>query len=260
MDAFSGGAVGGKLAVEAVKFGVRRGWFRRFADNFRKKHRVFVLGSTGVGKTNFLLSLRKEPPPAISHQDRTEFVTSHTLDIGNNLFVFVDTPGQPGHESRRGQAIRSAQRVKTTGVINVVSYGYHEYRRGSEGIVGAGGSVDSTFLTERREAEIAALAEWLPVLGSVHTISWMVTLVTKADLWWDRRDEVLDYYTSGNYARALQSVKELSPSVIEYCSVIHKFYGAGVLPGIFDEGNKAQLRDRMLRALIAAVGRGDHRE
>jgi hypothetical protein len=260
MDAISGGAAGGKLAVEAVKFGVRRGWFRRLTDAFRKKHRVFVLGSTGAGKTNFLLSLRKESPTAISHLDRTEFVMSHTLDIGGNLFAFVDTSGQPGQESRRSQAIRSMPRLKTTGVINVVSYGYHEYRRGSAGIVGAGGSIDGAFLAERREVEIAALSEWLPVLGSIHTIDWMITLVTKADLWWDRRDEVLEHYTSGAYGRALESVRELSPSAIEYCSVIHKFYGESVLPGIFDEGNKAQLRDRMLRALIAAVGQGDHRE
>ncbi|HYW07125.1 MAG TPA: GTPase domain-containing protein [Longimicrobium sp.] len=133
MEAFSGSAVAGKLAVEGVKFGVRRGWFRRFTDTFREKHRVFVLGSTGAGKTNFLLSLRKEAPAAIPHGDRTEFVTSHTLDIGGNLFAFVDMPGQPGQESRRGQAIRTMPRLKTTGVINVVSYGYHEYRRGSAG-------------------------------------------------------------------------------------------------------------------------------
>ncbi|HYW07126.1 MAG TPA: hypothetical protein VE913_09235 [Longimicrobium sp.] len=128
------------------------------------------------------------------------------------------------------------------------------------GIVGVGGSIDNAFLEERRKVEIAALSEWLPVLGSIHTINWMITLVTKADLWWDRRDEVLEHYTSGEYGRALESVRELSPSAIEYCSVIHKFYGEGVLPGIFDEGNKAELRNRMLRALIAAVGQGDHRE
>ena len=201
-------------AVELINTARKQGWLDKLVMAVKKKHRVIVLGSTGVGKTNFLSSLTAVLPEAIDVMNRTQIAQKHRIQIKKEPFIFTDTPGQILHRSRRSEAAREAISRGTTGIINVVSYGYHEYRISPKDAFDQNDNVNEDFLRKHRNIEIEALQEWMPILGARDVADWLITVVTKADLWWDRRDEVLEYYRSGAYYDALGGAKSLNPVVL----------------------------------------------
>jgi hypothetical protein len=187
--------------------------------------------------------------------NRTEFAKAHPITILRQPFIFTDTPGQRAHAPRRKQAIREAMSAGIAGVINVVSFGYHEYRVGKSTAITQAGTARESFLQKHRKLEIEALDEWTGLLGDAETIDWCITVVTKADLWWDRKDEVLQYYSTGPYNEGLGHIKVIVPFVREYCSVLHKFYGEAPLSGIFDDGDRIRAKANLLSQLMAAIGK-----
>lgn len=242
-----------RAARKFLETAVKEGWIDRFLNALRRKHRVIVLGATGVGKTNLIHSLTEDAPKAIHYMNRTEARENHVIKISDQPFVFIDLPGQRLHVSRRKQAIQQAMAQGIACVLDVVSYGYHEYRIGKAKAVTRTGEPREEFLAKRRETEIRALAEWTPLLGSRHIGRRLITIVTKADLWWGQQSEVFRHYESGPYKSALGEAMELNPILLEYCSVIHKFFGIGAVCGQFDESEKARIKSRLLYTLLAVV-------
>lgn len=120
------------------------------------------------------------------------------------------------------------------------------------------GSVRPEFLEQNRLSEIRLIEEWNYLLGDPETAGWLITLVSKADLWWDREEEVLSYYRTGEYFDALGAAKSLHPVILPYCSVFHKFYKTGSLSGRLDDADRLRLRAALIRHLIAAVNEKHH--
>lgn len=184
--------VGEAVAVfELVQLARKQKWFDRLKNALRKKHTILVMGCTGVGKGNFIESLSEVAPIAIDRMNRTEFPVKHRLKVSNKLFDFVDTPGQQAHKSRRISAIRHAISAGVSGVINVVAYGYHESRIGKREALTQAGTPRVDYLYRMRRQEIEALSEWSTILGGPETCGWLITLVTKADIWWNESNRVL---------------------------------------------------------------------
>ena len=243
-----------ELLVSLVKLAHKQGWLDRLLTSLRKKHPILVLGSSVAGKTAFLQSLTATVPNAIDRMVRTEFAQKHPLRIAKEPFVFTDTPGQTLHRSRRIQAIREAMKNPFAGIINVVSYGYHEHRVGKREAV-ANGAVNEEFLAASREVEIRALSEWTEILGDTAVAGWLITVVTKADLWWNRRDAVMAHYSAGPYAQSLGDAARLRPVVLEYCSVFQKFYNEVPMSGELQDADRVLLRGHLIRQLLASIGR-----
>ena len=239
--------------VDLVKLAYKQGWFDQLISALRKKHRVLVLGSTGVGKTNLLDSLQKAMPTAIDTLARTKHPQERRTRILKQPFIFVDTPGAIAQQSLRMKAIRQEMGHGISGVINVVSYGYHEYAVGTKGVFDKNEAVSRSFLERHRHLEIDLLREWTPLLGGGETAKWMMTIVTKADLWWDGHDEVMAHYEKGAYREALGDASQLHPVVLPYCSVFHKFFNRGPLSGRLDDADRDQLRSHLFGELFATV-------
>lgn len=106
-----------------------------------------------------------------------------------------------------------------------------------------------------RERELKALGEWNQILGDRETCNWLITVVTKADLWAHQRQRVLDYYREGIYFDELGEAKRLEPVVVEYCSVIHKFFGQARLSGVFDENDRIRARGNLLTVILQAINK-----
>ncbi|WP_233846360.1 GTPase domain-containing protein [Paraburkholderia sp. HD33-4] len=250
------GVAEAKVAVDFLKLAKKEGWLDQALSAFKHKHNILVLGSTGVGKTNFLQSLTTLTPAAIDHMNRTEFAQKHKIKIAKEPFIFLDTPGELGKAPLRKKAIREAMAKKITGVINVVAYGYHEHRTPEKDVVNDQGIVDEAYLDAHRKLEVSALAEWVELLGDREQIDWAITIVTKADLWWHKKEEVFSHYQSGDYYQRLGSLSAMAPAVVEYSSVFHKFYGEGRLSGEFDDKNRERARGQLLNTLLQSVGKG----
>jgi energy-coupling factor transporter ATP-binding protein EcfA2 len=244
-----------KTAVELLVIAQKQGWLERLIDSFKKKHRILVLGSSGTGKTNFIKSLTQLIPEAVHALNRSEFIKAHHLKIDGHPFVFVDTPGQHDHASKRITAIQDAMKDSVAGIINVVSYGYHEGPASLADVFEADGSLRGSFLANRRQIEIEAMAEWKTHLASREIARWLMTVITKADLWWDSREAVYYHYQFGDYGRALGAAQVLQPVVLGYSSVVHRFYDRGHIATSFDDAQRLRLRGHLFAQLIAAIGR-----
>lgn len=244
-------AVGVEVGYEILKVVDRNGWLNQFTDAFRKKHRVLVLGSTGVGKTQFLRSFGDMFAEGLNYAARTQFPTAKRIELDGNLFEFIDTPGQELHQSRRITAIANAMREGYTGIINIVSYGYHEYGLNADKVL-AGSSVKDSYLQSHRDVEIRLLGEWSPWI----TDQWVFTIITKADLWWDSQEDVIEYYERGKYHQVLQgSNPKIEAMVSPYSSVSSKFYGVTPTSGHFNDEQRKIYRSKVFEGLIEAISR-----
>ncbi len=222
------------------------GFWDKIRDLLKQKRKILVLGASGAGKTQFVNSLgegSKQTP-------RTVAVEKRSLRIGTNLFVFSDTPGQQLDEAKRKVAITEANRTKIDGVVNIVCYGYHEAieARKRDAIPTSGGHIArKEFLEFRRGEELKLLSEWVPILD-LDTVRWVLTIVTKADLWWPERERIETYYSAGTYIQALGTLKSVH-TVLPYCSRIEPYYGTKT-SGKFGETQKLALREHLLDSLL----------
>ena len=164
----------------------------------------------------------------------------------------MDTPGQKDLKHERSKAYVDFLKEEFAGIINVVCFGYHEYRIGKEKVLKENKTVYSSFLKNHHKVEIEALKEWIPLIGSPETAKWFVTLVTKADIWWDQKDKIIKYYKSGLYYKHLDKLKSIH-RVIEYCSERRRFFGEGIQSMTFDDFEKIKMRANILRFLCESI-------
>jgi hypothetical protein len=192
---------------------------------------------------------------AIRREDRTVFTEAKNLILKSKPYRFIDTTGDVLRGDDRNQAMREALAARggIAGILNVVCYGYHEYDVPRDKVFLSGSTVNPEYLFLHRGEEIRQLDEWTGLLGDRLTSHWLITVVTKADLWWERREEVIEYYSRGAYFDALGDAKVLRPRVLPYSSVFHKFYGEAPMAGTFDQESHNLARERLISALIKAL-------
>jgi energy-coupling factor transporter ATP-binding protein EcfA2 len=243
-----------KAAATTYELAKKQGWIDRLVGALKKKHSVLVLGSTGVGKSNFLNSLSQELPEAIDILNRTVANEKGRLTVKSSIVDFIDTPGELGLRGKRVQAYRELLGKENTGVINVVSFGYHEYPVGARlhPLTTRKGASPS-YLRRHRDIEIEAVREWKNTILTPASVKWQLTVATKADLWWDKATEVLDYYANGTYAREFDTFHWLSASVVPHCSVIHRFYSDGLVSGLFDDNVRTTVRANTLQRILSLI-------
>jgi hypothetical protein len=126
---------------------------------------------------------------------------------------------------------------------------------GEKEAITRGSKPDPKWLEDHRKVELAAASEWVPLMTA--RPSYVITLITKADLWWDNRDSVMRYYESGPYFDTIRDAAIKGHSVLPYSSVSHRFYGVAPSSGLFETKDRAECQERFLRELFMATARNE---
>jgi hypothetical protein len=243
------------LIVGGYEVGKELGLWKKLLTRFRKSRRVLVLGASGAGKTQFVESLTNPTAPPRTRTQRTVSVQKRKLIVEDDPFVLVDTPGQMLDEAKRKRAIDEVIRGRFEGIINVVCYGYHEADEaaGLNPVPERGSAVAKpAYLRSRRQVEVDLLSEWVPRVDA-SSVDWVLTVVTKADLWWpDESGTIKKHYEAGEYAGQLDHLRKMH-AVVPYCAIIEPFYG-GRTGGRFGESEKSALRHHLIESVLRLTG------
>lgn len=188
-----------------ISSSLRRGWSRWQL----RKRPIVVFGPGGVGKstTGVVLSAL-DPNSALGKNSRyvpSNIGEDYVLGGAMAAPMFVP-PGQEPYRKELGWSrnVKAVRNGNAIGVLNVVSYGYHAYAASTykEHELYKDGMTKEEFLAlhtaSGRESELKVLESLERDIASLDRPTWLVTLVTKQDLWWNERKEVHDWYTNPN--------------------------------------------------------------
>lgn len=165
---------------------------------------ILIIGPGGVGKSTAAQMLASTLLEASSDYEESVSLESYTLEDDNTTELIVP----PGQQHRRDATWPDLQATIGAGgyrgIILIGAYGYHTlgemsykhhrlYRDDDEP------SFLGEFLTANRTDEIEVLRRLCPHICTNGRRSWLLTLVTKQDLWWDQHQLVKEHYRSGAY-------------------------------------------------------------
>jgi hypothetical protein len=208
---------------------------------------LLIVGPGGVGKStagrflsgeyNSLLSIPGEYEESIG-------VETYALKDDNRVEIVVP----PGQRHRRDATWSEVQGTIGAGgyggVIMAGSYGYHSlgqisykhhrlYQETDEG------GFLPAFLAACREDELDVLRRLSPHFCANRRRCWLLTLVTKQDLWWREHASVEAHYRTGEYGAL---ISKMIQQVGEY-NLRHEVVFASLVISNFMTGNKELLAE-----------------
>jgi energy-coupling factor transporter ATP-binding protein EcfA2 len=177
--------------------------------------RVLVFGAAGSGKSTIgklLAGTLTDDELLKNYQD--SFATERFSVAGTVFGRLLVAPGQQSRAHASDELRLMLRSGQIDGVINVTAYGYHSFPgRGAwtEDRAYEAGMTPAEFLRAylplRRQLEIGQLAQLADDLRLSPKKVWLLTVVSKADLWCDREQEVRDYYSSGSYSAVIGHIQ-----------------------------------------------------
>ena len=196
----------------AVRLAELRRWLFP-ANEGQSASSILIIGPGGVGKSTFarMLSGQYEFP--------LDIPDAYEESLGLERFTLEDDPSvelvvPPGQRHRRDATWTDLERTICTGgyrgVILTSSYGYHSlgqisYRH-HRLYQGDDAAFLANFLHESRVDEINVLRRLIPHLRANASKCWILTLVTKQDLWWDQYATAENDYRVGEYGQLLNGL------------------------------------------------------
>lgn len=190
-----------------------RSWFSNRGSH-ESKGRLLIIGPGGVGKStaglflsgqyNSLLSIPGEYQESLG-------VETYSLEDDDRVEIVVP----PGQRHRRDATWKDLQAAigsgEYGGIIMTNSFGYHSlgqisYRH--HRLYREAGEADflRRFLATCREDELDVVQRLAPFLRTNQRRCWLLTLVTKQDLWWPEHRRVEEHYRTGAYGELISSV------------------------------------------------------
>ncbi|MBX9580338.1 MAG: hypothetical protein K2X87_08530 [Gemmataceae bacterium] len=210
---------------------------------------ILIIGPGGVGKStlgHFLsgqFDLLVHPPGEYDESLDTEgFVLEPEGDDGTGVRLVIP----PGQEHKRAATWNDLYADiaggKFRGVIVLNAYGYHSlgkisYKQHKLHTRGKNVFLEA-FLGDRRVEELRVLRQLAPHLAANRQKMWLLTLVTKQDLWWDQRGVVEAHYRDGEWAAEVGKIAAQHGAV----QFRHEFCFASLVIANFSTGAGELLR------------------
>lgn len=195
---------------------------------FTKRIKIAVYGDSGVGKSQFLRMITGKNSYLLVHE-RTRNIERHNVILrSGRKLQLIDMPGHESNKTVRDQVLNEITRGKIDGVINIVDYGYQDSELlqsdPSSAFKTGSNEVKPEYLRDNRKREIKRTQEFIDRIGPDVRLKWVITVINKADVWHKERQEVIAYYTSGEYYSIIQAIeKACTLDVRPLCSVITPF-------------------------------------
>lgn len=229
-----------QLFVEAATIGAsvidnRNAIAKRFKRLFYRlkygHNHIAIFGPPGAGKSTLGKFLSGNLEELTTTDVYTASVDIEPYNLSGNMVCTVTA--LPGQERLRDETwtrfYRNLSNGKSTGVINVVSYGYHaldmSYKR--HGLFVPNMSKEDFFKAyteDRRKEELRILKDLASRLRDAPGVIWMISLVTKQDLWWLERNDVEKHYVNGEYSEIIEQIRNIRGSA----NFKHRFLSASL--------------------------------
>jgi hypothetical protein len=182
-----------------------------------------VFGPGGTGKTTLgqILSSRgANTPISKPAQYELSHKTEEVSPVGDLVATLFIPGGQERYIMNDWPALyQSLAKGASRGVINVVCYGYHSFSefnfRDTKYFINLPPSVKQTltrdgfmqlYLESRRNRELQIIRDLVPHLNTAKEDIWMLTVVTKQDLWWKDRTNAQAFYEGGEYNSLVEQI------------------------------------------------------
>lgn len=220
---------------------------------FRSPIKVILFGESGTGKSQLANCIIGNN---FLSKNRTRVLDLKTFTLSNGRRIkIIDTPGHKTYTSQRKDVCRKfIDKKKIKGIINIVSYGYHETDVADEVKIFKTGTyeVKEEYLRENRKREIEQINEWIDYVTH-ENVQWIITIINKADIWYKDYNTVKDFYENGEYRNKLKGIERLCQHhIFMYCSVIAPFYDKPMTIMI-GESKKKEMHDEMLDGFLQII-------
>jgi hypothetical protein len=228
-----------QLLLKGYSYLKKNGLLDRVRDLFKHQRTfpVLLLGASGVGKSQLTKALLGDTT-AISSDDRTQTVQRHFGRLQDFPLLLVDTPGTGDRKEPRTQAIIDHGH-KPHGIINVVAFGYHEYKIHDTNEAITLNRIRDDFRLDNLRMEIRLCSEWSESIWQ--NTNWLITVANKADLWYnpDTVHEVIDYYTFGEYATSLRDLDRHFHNVLKISACPKLYYNQVPMSGFYTPSDRS---------------------
>lgn len=139
------------------------------------------------------------------------------------------------------------------GIINLVDYGYQDSEQLQDDPdkafkVGTS-DVKEEYLKENRRLEKERTQEIISRINGNVKPKWFITLINKADIWNDKRSEVISYYEAGEFNTIMEHLEHATNvTTCAFCSVITPF-GNKPMQISYGERDKRADYDNLIRTI-----------
>ena len=206
-----------------------RGWFRsepaepsdQTAPGDPEQRGILMIGPGGTGKTTLAELLTGKID--LSSSDLTKYnesinVDRYTLEDAPKVELVV-TPGQRHRRQAHWPELLSDVAAGAyRGIVVFGSYGYHSlgssYKNHELYLANkAKSKFLLAYLKEAIEDEIEIVQKLIPFVEVAPNSPWVLSVITKQDLWWKQRLEAEKFYTNGTYGKILDELRARNPHI-----------------------------------------------